>query len=98
MNTQYIYLLQEREFIKTKESVYTIGRTKQNNLKRFGGYPKDSNILLLVVCNNEIECEKKVIDFLKQKYIQRKDFGREYFEGDFREMIKDMMKIASDDI
>ena len=28
MDTQYIYLLQEREFIKTKEPIYKIGKTK----------------------------------------------------------------------
>jgi len=30
----YIYLLQEREFIKTKENIYKLGKTKQENLKR----------------------------------------------------------------
>lgn len=34
-STQYIYLLQEREFIKTNENIYKIGKTKQENCKRF---------------------------------------------------------------
>ena len=45
MDTQYIYLLQEREFIKTKEPIYKIGKTKQVNNKRFGQYPKGSVLL-----------------------------------------------------
>jgi len=31
--TEYIYLLQTREFIKTNENIYKIGKTKQENLK-----------------------------------------------------------------
>ena len=42
MMTNYIYLLQEREFIKTKENVYKIGMTKKENHKRFNQYPKGS--------------------------------------------------------
>ena len=34
MMTQYIYLLQEREFIKTKEYVYKVGMTKKENYER----------------------------------------------------------------
>lgn len=34
MESQYIYLLQEREFIKTKENIYKIGKTKQVNNNR----------------------------------------------------------------
>ena len=29
----YIYLLQEREFLKTNENIYKIGKTMQENLK-----------------------------------------------------------------
>ena len=34
-NKQYIYLIQEREFIKCKEPIYKIGKTKQECLKEF---------------------------------------------------------------
>ena len=52
MVTNYIYLLQEREFIKTKENVYKIGRTKKENYKRFHQYPKGSVLLFQMICNN----------------------------------------------
>lgn len=39
MTTNYIYLLQEREFIKTNENVYKVGMTKKENHKRFNQYP-----------------------------------------------------------
>jgi hypothetical protein len=31
---EYIYLLQEREFIKTNEPIYKVGRTKAEHNKR----------------------------------------------------------------
>ena len=37
-NSEYIYLLQEREFIKTNEPIYKIGKTKQECLKRIINY------------------------------------------------------------
>ena len=35
-----IYLLQEREFIKTKENILKVGMTTKLNHKRFNQYPK----------------------------------------------------------
>ena len=35
MCLNYIYLLKEREFIKTKEDIYKIGMTKKPNHERF---------------------------------------------------------------
>jgi excinuclease UvrABC nuclease subunit len=53
-----IYLVQEREFIKTNEDVYKIG--KSNNLsQRVRGYPKGSRLLLLILCKNVNDIEKK---------------------------------------
>jgi hypothetical protein len=46
--TQYIYLLQEREFIQTKQSIFKIGKTKQENLKRILNYPNGSILICQV--------------------------------------------------
>jgi hypothetical protein len=35
MIINYIYLLQEREFVKTKETIYKVGMTKKENYIRF---------------------------------------------------------------
>ena len=64
MNPQYIYLLREREFIKTKENIFKIGKTKQLNNIRFSQYPKDSNLLLQISCNNCDILEKKLQQIL----------------------------------
>jgi len=50
--TNYIYLLQETEFIKTKETIYKVGRTSTNNLTRFNQYPKNSLLLFQMICKD----------------------------------------------
>jgi len=92
MKIEYIYLLQEREFVKTNESIFKIGKTKQENNKRFLQYPKRSILLLQSSCNDCDVLEKKFIKLFKEKYIHRKDVGNEYFEGDYELMKKDINK------
>ena len=85
--TQYIYLLQEREFIKTKECVYKVGMTKKENHERFNQYPKGSVLLFQMICNNCKNMEKLVLKKFKETFKQRKDIGNEYFEGEYKDMI-----------
>lgn len=85
--TQYIYLLQEREFIKTKEDVYKVGMTKKENYERFNQYPKGSVLLFQMICNNCKHMEKMVLTKFKETFKQRKDIGNEYFEGEYKKMI-----------
>jgi hypothetical protein len=96
MFSDKIYLLIEREFIISNQTVYKIGKTTQENFKRFNAYPKDSQLLFYRVCqfcNNE----KKIIKLFKTKYKQRTDFGTEYFEGNFQQMIKDINNIIDNE-
>jgi hypothetical protein len=87
MMSQYIYLLQEREFIKTKEHVYKVGMTKKENHERFNQYPKGSVLLFQIICNNCKNMEKLVLKKFKETFKQRKDIGNEYFEGEYKVMI-----------
>jgi hypothetical protein len=84
---QYIYLLQEREFIKTKENIYKIGKTTQPNNERLKQYPKGSSLLLQSICSDCHNIEKNLIKIFKNKFKQRIDIGTEYFEGDYKQMI-----------
>ena len=63
--SEYIYLLQEREFIKTNENIFKIGKTKQANNKRFSNYPNGSILLFQMICNNCDILEKQIIRTLK---------------------------------
>ena len=90
MNPQYIYLLIEREFIKTKENIFKIGKTKQLNNIRFSQYPKESILLLQISCYDCDIFEKNLINIFKEKFINRKDIGNEYFQGDYIDMINEI--------
>ena len=86
--TNYIYLLQEREFIKSKENIYKVGMTQKENHKRFNQYPKGSVLLFQMICNNCKNIEKQIIKLFKEQFNHRKDIGSEYFEGEYKSMIK----------
>jgi hypothetical protein len=91
---QYIYLLQEREFVKTGELIYKIGRTKKEHYTRFNQYPNGSILLLHIKCD-DCDCnEKDIIKLFKTKYKHRKEIGNEYFEGDSKEMMKDIFNVV----
>jgi hypothetical protein len=79
MNINYVYLLQEREFINS--NIIKIGKTKQENLKRFKSYPKGSILLVQKICSDCDVLERDIIDNFKNNFNHRKDIGNEYFEG-----------------
>jgi hypothetical protein len=85
--SNYVYLLQEREFIKTKESIYKIGMTTKTDLSRIKSYPKGSILLFYSICNNCKTMENGLIELFKSNFIHRKDIGSEYFEGNYKDMI-----------
>lgn len=94
MDTEYIYLLQEREFINSKQPIYKIGKTKQENHKRFGQYPKGSILLFQIICSNCDDYEKKILNLFNHKFKKQPDIGREYFEGDYKKMINYIYNIV----
>jgi len=85
--TQYLYLIQEREFKNSKQNIYKVGMTKKENLVRFKQYPKGSILLFQIICSNCNKMEKDVLKKFKKIFTQKKDIGTEYFEGDYKNMI-----------
>ena len=67
--TDYIYLLQERAFIKTKENIYKLGKTKQENLKRIQNYPNGTILNIQLECENcDINEKNLIVIIIKQFY------------------------------
>lgn len=95
--TNYIYLLRLREFIKTNEPIYKIGRTTQSGLNRFNQYPKGSEIIIFRKCIDCYTMENALIKLFKSKYKYRKEYGNEYFEGIEEEMLRDINNILNDE-
>jgi len=87
-NDEYIYLLQEREFIRTNEPIYKIGKTKQERLKRICNYPNGTKLIIQILCNNCDKYEKELINKFKELFIHKRELGNEYFKGDRYKMIE----------
>ena len=89
----YIYLLQTKHSIDKKEQVYKIGRTVQTNYKRILQYPNQTIVLHQTICTDSVYYEYQIIKLFKEKYIQIREYGKEYFKGDCNDMINDINTI-----
>jgi hypothetical protein len=84
----YFYILQEREFIKTNENIYKIGKTSKDSvIERFKQYPNESILYGSWKVNDCNKFEKIMKNIFELKYKLRNDIGIEYFEGDLKDML-----------
>jgi hypothetical protein len=84
-----IYLIKEREFKKSNEDIYKLGRSFNLNM-RIKDYPKRSSLFLIIFCKDCENIEKQLIILLTNKFKIRSDYGAEYFEGDIDKMINEI--------
>jgi hypothetical protein len=66
--------------------IYKIGKTEQENIRRFSQYPKGSLLLIQTKVQDCNIAEKELISIFKNKFKWRKEYGYEYFEGSLEEM------------
>lgn len=85
-----IYIIQEREFIKTNENTYKIGKTTQKQNRRFYNYPKDSKLFFYRCVRNCHDIENIMKAKFTETFIHRTDYGNEYYSGN----IEDMCELA----
>jgi T5orf172 domain len=93
---QFVYIIQEREFINSGEPVYKIGKTTQEPSRRMDGYPKGSRILLYIDVQFS-GChfmERNLIAEFDRLYIHREDIGRESYEGDPEQMKATFLRVV----
>lgn len=90
----YVYILQEREFINSGQPIYKMGRTQQEDFRRFKNYPKGSKMEFYSPCVDCKYAENKIKTVFKEKFKQRTDIGTESFEGDINQMRDIMYKIV----
>ena len=88
IQTGYIYLLREREFVRIKEDTYKVGKTCNNPRTRHNAYPKGSEILFLSIVPNCHILEDEIKEIFNTMFIPKKEYGNEYYQGDISEMIK----------
>ena len=89
----FVYLIREREFIRLDENVYKLGKTTQLPNSRLQGYPKSSQIVLFIDVFDCHTTEKKLISAFDSLFINRKDIGREYYEGELNAMKRTFFNI-----
>ena len=89
-HNQSVYLIIEREFVKSSENIFKLGKTR-TMVHRAKKYPNGSNILVVLPCADCDATEKKLLDVFRNTFQPRKDIGSEYFEGDPMSMIKTFM-------
>lgn len=82
----HLYLLKEREFVKTGEPVYKFGRTF-DLMTRFSQYPKSSQLIYVASSADPVAHERCVLHALRLRFLNRRDIGAEYFEGDLYDIL-----------
>lgn len=88
----HIYVIKEREFIKTGENIFKIGRSK-NIVNRMPSYPKNSLIYTILYTDNINEVEKNMIKHFDNIFIKRTDIGNEYYECSEKEIMQECTMI-----
>jgi hypothetical protein len=83
----FLYIIREREDIKLNKEIYKIGHTLRKFKDRYSDYPNGSQILYVENVSTDIafKLEQKILDVFKTKF--KLSRGKEYFEGDIKEMI-----------
>ena len=90
--TGIIYLIQPEELLHTNR--YKIGCSAKNDLSRISSYKKNSRYLYIAECINPYTLESNIKSVFNNKYILIA--GKEYFEGDEKDIINDFVKIVND--
>ena len=88
----HIYVIKEREFLKTNENIYKIGRSK-SIINRMPAYPKNSRIYSILYVKDVNEVEKFMIDRFDKLFVKRVDIGNEYYECSEEELMKECTMI-----
>jgi uncharacterized Zn-finger protein len=85
----YIYCILEREFIKTKEKIYKVGKSTQV-FKRIKQYPNDSKVILIAKVKDCHKAERELLSLLDtDPKVNRADkIGREYYECDIQDLTR----------
>lgn len=97
INTNYIYLLHEREHIRLSEDVYKVGMSRQPNLARFNNYPRGSILLFQMVCNDCKFVESIVLQVFNNRFDKCCFYGNEYFKGNKKDMMKILYLIIANE-
>ena len=92
ITTGIVYLIQPEELLKTNR--YKIGCSTKSDLSRITAYKKNSRYLYIAECINPYILETNIKNTFNNKYTLIA--GKEYFEGDEKNIVNDFVKIVND--
>lgn len=78
----WIYMIQEREFIRLSENVFKVGFTCAGVHRRCAKYPKGSVLYFAQMVSIPVVTEASILQAMDRMFSRRSDIGREYFQGD----------------
>ena len=83
-NKESVYLIHPENYVANNDDVYKFGMTKMLQFDRYRKYGKGSTIELLLSCKNSLNCERRIREEFKNRFILVE--GNEYFRGNLTEM------------
>ncbi len=92
--TQYVYLVQLREFVVSGEATYKVGRTLKDMQTLIYKYPAQSIIKMFIEIDDSSLIETMIVSRFHELFSHRPEHGNKYFNGDVHYMIEEMMLIA----
>lgn len=92
-NFRVVYLIWTREFFRHREPVLKIGKTDQIKT-RFGNYGKGNQLISVIFVDDSYKVEQIIKKHFIDKFKQRSDIGKEFFEGCLNEMYLDFTSIC----
>lgn len=97
--SHHLYCLMEREFIKSGEKIYKIGKSVHLS-QRMKSYPKGSQIISIFKVNDCHITEKLLLKRLDQEssFRNAREIGREYYEADLTSLLKIFIEVCMSDI
>ena len=87
----YIYVVQIREFVKSDEDVYKVGRTV-DIMRRFKQYPKNSKLIAVFPTKDPVLHERLLLNGIAIRFQRRTDIGSEYFQCNMHVLIAHISK------
>ena len=99
MPSEYVYLVQEREFTKSGRPLYLLTSVYDDAPGRSRAYPYASRVVAKMLCHSQchsdsvVEMAEKVFS---QMFEKRVYIGIEYYMGSYKEMIGTLASVIAE--
>lgn len=93
--SEYVYMVREKEFIDSGENIYKIGGVTLDPNAELADFLKGSELMASIKVNNRTYFETKIKEVFSLSFVQKIEYGTEYFCGDPDEMLKEFLEYVS---